>query len=168
LRKPLQEVLPRNDGAARYIADAVGETRSNDLSAEEWLRSLGEPDRFDTTGGLQLVRKVPTISGYLDQCAAQKCIVGLQDKTWQEDLTSLLIETHNLAESVFQWLLKNFQRDVRRLPDSERSGLEELDEGVLPSEILRTLPAAQLTDDTVRRLASQNLREIRNAACSRQ
>ena len=40
LRKPLQEVLPRNDGLARYIADAVGETRSNDLSAEEWLRSL--------------------------------------------------------------------------------------------------------------------------------
>jgi hypothetical protein len=160
LRKPLQEVLPRNEGLARYIADAVGETRSNELSAEEWLRSLENQIDLTVLADYSWSGKVPAISGYLTSVLRRSALLASQDKTWQEDLTSLLIETHNLAESVFQWLLKRFPVDVRRLPDRSQDKNWTKD---LASEILRTLPAAQLTDDTVRRLASQNLREIRNA-----
>ena len=160
LRKPLQEVLPRNEGLARYIADAVGETRSNELSAEEWLRSLENQIDLTVMADYSWSGKVPAISGYLTSVLRRNALLASQDKTWQEDLTSLLIETHNLAESVFQWLLKRFPVDVRRLPDRSQDKNWTKD---LASEILRTLPAAQLTDDTVRRLASQNLREIRNA-----
>ncbi|WP_455342666.1 hypothetical protein [Variovorax durovernensis] len=160
LRKPLQEVLPRNEGLARYIADAVGETRSNELSAEEWLRSLENQIDLTVLADYSWSEKVPAISGYLTSVLRRNALLASQDKTWQEDLTSLLIETHNLAESVFQWLLKRFPVDVRRLPDRSQDKNWTKD---LASEILRTLPAAQLTDDTVRRLASQNLREIRNA-----
>lgn len=160
LRKPLQEVLPRNEGLARYIADAVGETRSNELSAEEWLRSLENQIDLTVLADYSWSGKVPAISGYLTSVLRRNALLASQDKTWQEDLTSLLIETHNLAESVFQWLLKRFPVDVRRLPDRSQDKNWTKD---LASEILRTLPAAQLTDDTVRRLASQNLREIRNA-----
>lgn len=160
LRKPLQEVLPRNEGLARYIADAVGETRSNELSAEEWLRSLENQIDLTVLADYSWSRKVPAISGYLTTVLRRNALLTSQDKTWPEDLTSLLIETHNLAESVFQWLLKRFPVDVRRLPDRSQDKNWTKD---LASEILRTLPAAQLTDDTVRRLASQNLREIRNA-----
>ena len=160
LRKPLQEVLPRNEGLARYIADAVGETRSNELSAEEWLRSLENQIDLTVLADYSWSGKVPAISGYLTSVLRRNALLASQDKTWQEDLTSLLIETHNLAESVFQWLLKRFPVDVRRLPDRSQDKNWTKD---LASEILRTLPAARLTDDTVRRLASQNLREIRNA-----
>lgn len=160
LRKPLQEVLPRNEGLARYIADAVGETRSNELSAEEWLRSLENQIDLTVLADYSWSGKVPAISGYLTSVLRRNALLASQDKTWQEDLTSLLIETHNLAESVFQWLLKRFPVDVRRLPDRSQDKNWTKD---LASEILRTLPAAKLTDDTVRRLASQNLREIRNA-----
>jgi hypothetical protein len=160
LRKPLQEVLPRNEGLARYIADAVGETRSNELSAEEWLRSLENQIDLTVLADYNWSWKVPAISGYLTTVLRRNALLASQDKTWPEDLTSLLIETHNLAESVFQWLLKRFPVDVRRLPDRSQDKNWTKD---LASEILRTLPAAQLTDDTVRRLASQNLREIRNA-----
>lgn len=160
LRKPLQEVLPRNEGLARYIADAVGETRSNELSAEEWLRSLENQIDLTVLADYSWSGKVPAISGYLTSVLRRNALLASQDKTWQEDLTSLLIETHNLAESVFQWLLKRFPVDVRRLPDRSQDKNWTKD---LASEILRTLPAAQLTDGTVRRLASQNLREIRNA-----
>lgn len=160
LRKPLQEALPRNDGAARYIADAIGETRSNNISAEEWLRSLENQIDLTLLADYSWSRKVPVISGYLTSVLRRSALLANQDKTWQEDLTSLLIEAHNLAESVFQWLLKNFPVDVRRLPDrsQDKNWTKELS-----SEILRALPVAQLSDDTVRRLASQNLREIRNA-----
>lgn len=160
LRKPLQEVLPRNEGLARYIADAVGEMRSNELSAEEWKRSLENQIDLTVLADYSWSGKVPAISGYLTSVLRRNALLASQDKTWQEDLTSLLIETHNLAESVFQWLLKRFPVDVRRLPDRSQDKNWAKD---LASEILRTLPAAQLTDDTVRRLASQNLREIRNA-----
>lgn len=160
LRKPLQEVLPRNEDLARYIADALGETRSNALSAEEWLRSLENQIDLTVLADYSWSGKVPAISGYLTSVLRRNALLASQDKTWQEDLTSLLIETHNLAESVFQWLLKKFPVDVRRLPDrgQDRNWTKDL-----ASEILRTLPAARLTDDTVRRLATQNLREIRNA-----
>lgn len=113
-----------------------------------------------TTCGLYRLKFGGLISGYLTSVLRRNALLASQDKTWQEDLTSLLIETHNLAESVFQWLLKRFPVDVRRLPDRSQDKNWTKD---LASEILRTLPAAQLTDDTVRRLASQNLREIRNA-----
>lgn len=160
LRKPLQEVLPRHEDLARYIAYAVGETRSNELSAEEWLRSLENQIDLTVLADYSWSGKVPAISGYLTSVLRRNALLASQDKTWQEDLTSLLIETHNLAESVFQWLLKRFPVDVRRLPDRSQDKNWTKD---LASEILRTLPSAQLTDDTVRRLASQNLREIRNA-----
>jgi hypothetical protein len=160
LRKPLQEVLPRNDGAARYIADAIGKTRSNDLSAEEWLRSLDNRIDLALLTDYNWSGKMPLVAGYLTSVLRRNALLAAQDKNWQEDLTSLLIETHNLAESVFQWLLKKFPVDVRRLPDKSQDKNWTKD---LASEILRTLPVAQLTDDTVRRLASQNLREIRNA-----
>lgn len=160
LRKPLQEVLPRNEGLARYIADALGEKRSNELSAEEWLRSLENQIDLTVLADYRWSGKVPAISGYLTSVLRRNALLASQDKTWQEDLTSLLIETHNLAESVFQWLLKRFPVDVRRLPDRSQDKNWTKD---LASEILRTLPVAKLTDDTVRRLASQNLREIRNA-----
>jgi hypothetical protein len=65
LRKPLQEVLPRNDGLARYIADAVGETRSNDLSAEEWLRSLENQIDLTLLADYSWSRKVPLVEGFL-------------------------------------------------------------------------------------------------------
>jgi hypothetical protein len=160
LRKPLQEVLPRNDGLARYIANTLGETRSNELSAEEWLRSLENQIDLTVLADYSWSGKVPPISGYLTSVLRRNALLASQDKTWQEDLTSLLIETHNLVESVFQWLLKKFPVDVRRLPDRSQDKNWAKD---LASEILRTLPAARLTDNTVKRLASQNLREIRNA-----
>jgi hypothetical protein len=160
LRKPLQEVLPRNDGLARYIANTLGEARSNELSAEEWLRSLENQIDLTVLADYSWSGKVPPISGYLTSVLRRNALLASQDKTWQEDLTSLLIETHNLVESVFQWLLKKYPVDVRRLPDRSQDKNWTKD---LASEILRTLPAARLTDDTVRRLASQNLREIRNA-----
>jgi len=160
LRKPLQEVLPRNDGLARYIANTLGETRSNELSAEEWLRSLENQIDLTVLADYSWSGKVPPISGYLTSVLRRNALLASQDKTWQEDLTSLLIETHNLVESVFQWLLKKFPVDVRRLPDRSQDKNWTKD---LASEILRTLPAARLTDNTVKRLASQNLREIRNA-----
>jgi hypothetical protein len=86
--------------------------------------------------------------------------LAAQDKPWQEDVTSLLIETHNLAESVFQWLLKKYPIDVNRLPDQSQDKNWTKD---LAIKILRQLPVVGLPEDTIRRLKSQNLREIRNA-----
>lgn len=160
LRKPLQETLPRNDGLARYIADALGERRSGDLSAEEWLRSLENQIDLTLLADFSWSARVPAISGYLTSVLRRNAFLASQDKVWQENLTSLLIETHNLAESVFQWLLKNFPGDVRKLPDKSQDYKWTRERA---SEILLALPVAQLSDETVRRLAGQNCRDIRNA-----
>lgn len=160
LRKPLQEVLPRNDGLARYIADAVDETRSNDLSAEEWLRSLENQIDLTLLADYNWSRKVPIVEGYLASVLRRRSVLASQERSWQEDVTSLLIETHNLAESVLQWLLKKFSVDFRRLPDRSQDNKWTKE---IAEQILQALPIAKLDDGLVRRLASQNLREIRNA-----
>ena len=160
MRKPLQEVLPRNDGLARYIAAAVGETRSNDLSAEEWLRSLENQIDLTLLADYNWSRKVPVVEGYLASVLRRRSVLASQERSWQEDVTSLLIETHNLAESVLQWLLKQFSVDVRRLPDRSQDNKWTKEIAV---QTLQALPIAKLDDELVRRLASQNLREIRNA-----
>jgi len=160
LRKPLQEILPRNDGLARYIADAIGETRSNDLPAEEWLRSLENQIDLTLLADYSWSRKVPQIERYLTSVLRRKEFLAMQDQPWQEDINSLMIETHNLAESVLQWLLKAFPVDVRRLPDKEQDKNWTKEKA---ANILRAIPVSHLAEDTIRRLSTQNLREIRNA-----
>ena len=160
LRKPLQEVLPRNDGLARYIADAVGEKISNDVSVEEWLRSLENKIDLTLLADYNWSRKVPIVEGYLASVLRRRSVLASQERSWQEDLTSLLIETHNLAESVLQWLLKQFPVDVRRLPDRSQDTKWTKE---IAGQTLQALPIAKMDNELVRRLASQNLREIRNA-----
>ena len=160
LRKPLQEVLPRNDGLARYIADAVGETRSNDLSAEEWLRSLENQIDLTLLADYNWSRKVPIVEGYLASVLRRRSVLASQERSWQEDVTSLLIETHNLAESVLQWLLKAYPSDIRRLPHWKDQRDWKDGEAQYYLQFFN-LPC--LTDDVIKRLSEQRLDQVRTA-----
>lgn len=161
LRKPLQEVLPRNNGLARYIADAVVETRSNDLSAEEWLRSLENQIDLTLLAEYSWSRKVPLVEGFLASVLRRRASIAGQERSWQEDVTSLLIETHNLAESVLQWLLKAYPADIRRLPHWKDQ--RDWKDGEA-RYYLQFFNLSCLTDDVIRRLSEQRLDQVRTAA----
>lgn len=161
LRKPLQEVLPRNDGLARYIADAVGETRSKELSAEEWLRSLENQIDLTLLADYSWSRKVPLVEGYLASVLRRRALLAGQERSWQEDVTSLLIETHNLAESVLQWLLKAYPADIRRLPHWKDQ--RDWKDGEA-QYYLQFFSLSCLTDDVIKRLSEQRLDQVRTAA----
>lgn len=163
LRKPLQNLLPYNNGLARYVAGVVGGVQSNDVSAEAWLRSLENEISLTVLVDYNWSRKVPAIEGHLISVLRRIAQLESQDSNWQEDVTSLLIETHNLAEGVFQWLLKKFPVDDRRLPGRSMDRNWTRDRA---SEILRMLPVSPLEEDAVKRLASQSLRDIRTALIS--
>ncbi len=160
LRKPLQEVLPRNDGLARYISDAIGETRSNDLSAEEWLRSLENQIDLTLLADYSWSRKVPLVEGYLASVLRRRALLAGQERSWQEDVTSLLIETHNLAESVLQWLLKAYPADIRRLPHWKDQ--RDWKDGEA-QYYLQFFNLSCLTDDVIKRLSEQRLDQVRTA-----
>ena len=161
LRKPLQEVLPRNDGAARYIAGVVGETRSNELSAEEWLRSLESQTDLALLADYSWSRNVPLVEGFLASVLRRRSLLAGQERSWQEDVTSLLIETHNLAESVLQWLLKAYPPDIRRLPHWKDQ--RDWKDGEA-QYYLRFFNLSCLTDDVIKRLSTQRLDQVRTAA----
>ncbi|NGM87472.1 hypothetical protein G5B35_09145 [Parapusillimonas sp. SGNA-6] len=161
LRKPLQQVLSRNDGAARYIADAIGDTRTNDLSPEEWLRSLENQIDLTLLADYSWSRKLPLIEGYLASVLRRRALLAGQDKSWQEDVTSLLIESHNLAESVLQWLLKAYPPDIRRLPHwKDRRDWKDGE----AQYYLQFFDLSCLTEDVIKRLAEQRLDQVRSAA----
>lgn len=160
LRKPLQEVLPRREGVARYIADALGETRSSEMSAAEWLHSLENQIDLTMLADFNWSRKVPVVEGYLASVLRRSEMLASQDKSWQEDVTSLLIETHNLAESVLQWLLKAYPPDIRRLPhwNSQRDWKDG--EALY---YLQFLDLSCASDDVIRQLSQQRLDQVRTA-----
>ena len=160
LRKPLQEILPKNDGAARYIASMFSKPQASDLSATEWLRSLENQTDLALLVDYPWSHNVPTIESYLASVLRKSAVLAGRDRNWQEDVTSLLIETHNLIESVLQWMLTTFPVDVRRLPDKRQDKNWTKD---VAKKTLRSIPVNHLTEEIIRRLSSQNLREIRNA-----
>jgi hypothetical protein len=164
LRKPLQEVLPGNDGLARYIADAIGETRSNDLSAEAWLRSLENQIDLALLADYSWSRRVPRIEGYLASVLRRSALLAGLDRSWQQDVTSLLIETYNLAESVLQWLLKAYPPEIRRLPHWKNQ--RDWKEGEATA-YLQFLGLPCLTDDVIGRLSNQRLDQVRSAVRNR-
>jgi hypothetical protein len=160
LRKPLQEVLPENDALARYIAKMFGDSGPEQQSAAEWLRSLENQVDLELLAEYGWSSKVPLVKGYLASVLRQREALAKQDGSLQEYITSLLVETHNLAESVFKWLLKKYPVELSRLPDKSTDKNWNRN---LAADILKTLPVVPLTEDTVRRLSTQNMREIRNA-----
>lgn len=163
LRKPLQEVLRQNEVLARYIANVIGETRSPNLSAEEWLRSL--ENRIDLTlqGDYSWSRRVPLVEKYLASVLRKRAQLEAQERALPEDLTSLLIETHNLAESVLQWILKMYPADIRRLPNWKSQ--RDWKDGEAQN-YLHVLSLSCLTDDAIKRLAEQRLDQVRTAVKS--
>lgn len=161
LRKPLQEALPQNDGAARYIADAIGEARSDNMSPEEWLRSLENQIDLTLLGDYHWARKVPLVEGFLASVLRRRALLASQEKSWQEDVTSLLIETHNLAESVLQWLLKMYPADIRRLPHWKDQRDWKDGEAQYYLQFFN-LPC--LTANVIKRLSEQRLDQVRTAA----
>ena len=165
LRKPLQEILLTNEGSARYIADALGETRTVEMSAAEWLISLENQIGLTLLADYSWSRKIPLVEGYLASVLRRTELLSSQDRSWQEDISSLLIETHNLVESVLQWMLKKYPADISLLPRWEwrsRTGQKDWKPGQA-AEWLSTLGLRCLTVDVIDRLSEQQLDPIRTA-----
>lgn len=160
LRKPLKAVLPRNDGLAKYIVNAIGTTRTNDSSAEEWLQSLESQIDVMLLADYSWSRKVPLVEGYLASVLRRRLSLEGQERSLPEDATSLLIETHNLTESVLQWLLKTYPADIKRLP--HRKNQRDWKKGEA-QHYLQSLNLSCLTDDVIKRLSYQSLNQVRNA-----
>lgn len=160
LRKPLQEVLPRNDAVARYVAGALGKSKSNDVSAAEWLRSLENQIDLEMLADYNWSRKMPLVEGYLGSVLRRSALLAGQDRTWQEDVNSLLIETHNLAESILQWMLEAYPPEIRRLPHWKDQRDWKDGEALYYLQFLQ-LPC--LTDDVMKKLAEQRLDQVRTA-----
>lgn len=167
LRKPLQDVLSRNDGVARYIADAIGETRSTSMSAPEWLRSLDNETDLTVLADFNWAHKVPLIEGYLADTLRQKAFLESQDKPWQIHIDALLNSAQSLVESALKCLLAEHKPDIRILPkwDYRRGeGQRNWKEGQAYNFINSIREdRGVLSQEVVDLLAKQELDQIRTA-----
>lgn len=160
LRKPLQDILPNYPHAARYIANAFGQKPTTDMTAAEWLRSLENEVDLKLLADFGWSSKVPGIRGYLAGVKRRMELLSEQARSWSEDIRSLLIETHNLAESVLQWMLKVYPPDIQRLPHWRIQPEWKNGEA---RDYLKACHLAGLTDDVIKRLATQPLNQVRTA-----
>jgi hypothetical protein len=106
-------------------------------------------------------RKMPLVEGYLGSVLRRSALLASQEKPWQEDVTSLLIETHNLTESILQWMLKVYPPEIRRLPHWKDQRDWKDGESLYYLQFLQ-LPC--LTEVVIKQLAEQRLDQVRTAA----
>jgi len=161
LRKPLQEILPRNAGLARYVANAFGETRSNEMPAEESQRFIESQSRLNVLADYSWALKSPLIEGYLTDTLSQVAFLKSLEKPWQIHIDALLTSAQSLVEGALKELLRQHKPDIRVLPywnPKERTGqrnwkdgqayrfLEEIREyrGVLNLEVVEQLSRQEL------------------------
>ncbi|EIN02319.1 hypothetical protein WQE_04567 [Paraburkholderia hospita] len=161
LRTPLQELLPRNDAAARYIAKALGERKADEMSAAQWLRSLETQVDLSMLANFGWSGKVPDVQRYLASVLRRQAMLADQERPMPEDLSSLLIETHNLVESVLQWMLAAYPPRIERVPAREKQREWKPGEAEF---YLRYFNLACLDDGVIRRLSRQSLDQLRSAA----
>jgi hypothetical protein len=160
LRKPLQEILPRNDGAARYIANSLDKSASTNTAPAEWLRSLENQVDLELLADYNWSRNFPIIEGYLASVLRKTALLSSLDKPWQEDISGLLNEVNKLVESVLQWLLKAYPPDVRRLPYWKDQKDWRDGEAMY---YLRAMAVSGFTDDVIKKLSGQTLDQVRTA-----
>jgi len=160
LRKPLQEILPRNEGAARYIANSLDKSASTNMTPAEWLRSLENQVDLELLADYNWSRNFPIIEGYLASVLRKMALLSSLDKPWQEDISGLLNETNKLVESVLQWLLKAYPPDVRRLPHWKDQKDWRDGEAMY---YLQSLAVSGFTDDVIKKLSGQDLDQVRTA-----
>lgn len=116
LRKPLQDVLARNEGAARYIVNATGKNNTTELTNEQWLKSLENQIDLTILADYNWCNKVPIIEDHLISTLRQKMFLESQENSWQEHIEALITLSQKLVESALKALLKAYPADPSLLP----------------------------------------------------
>lgn len=161
LRKPLQDILPNYPDVARYIANNVlGQQPVANMSAAEWLCDLENKVDFKLKVDFSFSDKVPDIARYLASVLRRMELLSRPERAWPEDISSLLTETHNLAESVLQWMLKVYPPDIERFSHWRIQNEWKIGEA---RNYLESCHLACLTEEVIMRLFKQSLHQVRTA-----
>lgn len=160
LRKSMESILDSHPGASNYISGVVGKSDAQSLSASDWLDNLKTEIDLELMTAYSWSEKIPTIQEYLSATLRRRAAIGRLDYSPQEDINSLVMEVSNLAESVFQWMLKTFPADVRRLPHYKVQREWRLGQA---KQTLCDLNLACLDEESLARLSNQDLDRVRAA-----
>lgn len=163
LRKPLKEQLLSYDHLARYIAGSVTQARPEKMSAAEWLEALEHEVDLTIMAEYPWSQRVPVICDYLASVLRCRAAIERNNRPTREDMRSLLIETQLLAESILQWMVKKYPVNIQLLPD--KSADKSWDRKTATA-VLSSLGLDCLQPDIINKLATQQLKDIRNAFVS--
>ena len=161
LREPLLEEMKGNPGLCAYAASLIDKEKPAEVSAEAFLQGVEDRSRLIMQAKYGEAMRVPMIADYLGRVIRMQDEMSKLSRVRPEELSSLLMESHNLVESVLKWLLRTFKMDDRRVP---RNGLEGVWTKGVASELLSGLGLSFLDESTIRRLSSQRLWDIRRSA----
>jgi hypothetical protein len=167
LRKPLQEVLARNEGAARYVVNATGKNNTTELTNEQWLKSLENQIDLTILAEYNWCNKVPIIEDHLISTLRQKMFLESQENSWQEHIEALITLSQKLVESALKALLKAYPAELSLLPKwnyKNNQGQKNWKPGQANYylNIIRD-NTGMLSQNVVERLARQDLDIIRTA-----
>ena len=158
LRRSVDEAIRGSEALGRTVASVLG-------SGMRGATAENQPDRLASQVGLEMMSRpwvaaAPDVAVQMELVLRRRYQVSYADTPLPEDLNSLAIETQKLGEAVFQWYLKKYPADRRRLSvrgDLSKSSLASWqkfcgDHG---------LPC--LTEGAVRRLGQQKWADIEGA-----
>ena len=148
LRELLLEEMKGNPGLCSFAASLIDKEKPAEMSVEAFLQGVEEKSRLIMQAKYGEAMRVPMIADYLGRVIRMQNEMSKLSRARPEELSSLLMESHNLVESVLKWLLRTFKMDDRRVP---RNRLEGLWTREVASELLSGLGLSFLDDSTIRR-----------------
>ncbi|MDO4231364.1 MAG: hypothetical protein Q4D19_04455 [Lautropia sp.] len=163
LRMPLKEQISENSGLAKYVAGVLQESVPEEVSAEQWLRNLEADAGMEILANHAWVSKNAKMTEYLASVLRTRIKIESSGTPFREDCASLLIEAHNLAESLLQWVLRAYPVQLSRLPGAGRYGGWGAEKA---KAYLQELDLPCVDEHVLKRLESQRLGAIRNAVSS--
>lgn len=160
LRVPLAQQISANPGLAKYVSGVLAESVPENVSVEQWLQELDANAGMEILASHAWVNKNPETAEYLASVLRARAKLETSGNSFHEDCASLLIQTHNLAESLLQWTLRAYPAKTSRLPGAGVHG------GWGPTKArayLLDLGLSCVNERVLKRLESQRIGAIRRA-----
>lgn len=162
LREPFLEQAKRHDGLTRRMQSLLPEIAAGDLSADEWFERLAEHADFEVESKYPFLKsRAPLVREYLLRVLRQKAkIEESQGRLYQEDLSSLMVDSAKLIEAVLKWLLDEWPAEPCWPKKGNWTRAEAIEE-------LRSLSVQAIDDQVIRSLAGRTRHHIALAMTER-
>ncbi|CAO1659131.1 DUF4145 domain-containing protein [Halomonas sp. NYA30] len=153
LEEPVKQLLGSDTKLRNFLAPLIGIPDAGVLTNDEWLRELQKRTELDILIEFPWIEAQPDIRRYFARLLKWRRKIE-SGSTWDSDLEAALGDCQKLLEVVMQWMIKTYPANGGQIPPAKKLDWK------LNERLLGALGIPSFTEDVVRTLARQDLRQV--------